>query len=311
MTKTSEPIVFFGSGPVAAASLRLLAQDFTIEAVVTKPRPAHHKGAVPVLELAEELALPIHTVESKADLDVLVAEKPFRSRLAVIIDFGIIVSQAVIDSFPLGIVNSHFSLLPEWRGADPISFAILCGQKQTGVSLMLLVQKMDEGPLLADVPFDIPKGMTTPELTEALIHESHQALCRVLPLYTQGKTQPATQESIAEQAGRSIIATYSRKLTKEDGLLDWAKPAALLEREIRAFIEWPKSRATVNNLDIVVTKAHVVDAKGQPGTTAVLDKLPVIYCGEQALALDRLKPAGKQEMTGEGFLAGYKAQFLG
>src|SRR5678815_2818348 len=114
MKKMSEPIVFFGSGPVAAKSLELLAKDFSIEAVITKPRPAHHRGEVPVLDLAAKLQLPIHTVTNKKTLDELIKTNPFSSDIAVLIDFGIIVSQDAIDYFPLGIVNSHFSLLPEW-----------------------------------------------------------------------------------------------------------------------------------------------------------------------------------------------------
>src|SRR5687768_5450622 len=124
MTSIDEPITFFGSGPVAAASLRLLAEDFTIEAVITKPRPAHHRGPVPVIELAEELGLKVYTAGNRRELDELFTGNPVRSSLAVLIDFGIIVSRQIIDYFPLGIINSHFSLLPEWRGADPITFAI-------------------------------------------------------------------------------------------------------------------------------------------------------------------------------------------
>jgi methionyl-tRNA formyltransferase len=85
----------------------------------------------------------------------------------------------------------------------------------------------------------------------------------------------------------------------------------VLEREIRAFIEWPKSRAAFGNVEVVITKAHVVSTTGKPQKTAIIDKQPVVYCGEQALAIDKLKPAGKQEMTGQAFLAGYKLQFLG
>src|SRR5690349_4191168 len=136
MKKISEPITFFGSGPVAAESLRLLAQSFTIEAVITKPRPAHHKGSVPVLELAEKLQIPVRTASTKSELDALFDSRPVKSRVAILIDFGIIVSQQVIDYFEYGIINSHFSLLPEWRGADPITFSILSGQPRTGISLM-------------------------------------------------------------------------------------------------------------------------------------------------------------------------------
>src|SRR2546430_10003404 len=116
MTKMSETVVFFGSGPVAAESLRRLAKHVSIEAVITKPRPAHHHGPVPVLEISEKLGLPVHTAENRRQLNELFVGAAFSSRVGVLIDFGIIVSQQVINYFPLGIINSHFSVLPEWRG---------------------------------------------------------------------------------------------------------------------------------------------------------------------------------------------------
>lgn len=252
MTKISETVVFFGSGPVAAASLRLLAADVAIEAIVTKPRPAHHHGSVPVLEAADDLHLHVHAVENRADLDKLFRNNPFHSRVGVLIDFGIIVSQEVIDYFPLGIVNSHFSLLPEWRGADPITFAILSGQHQTGVSLMLLVAAMDEGPLLAQRPYAIAEGTTTPQLTDALTRVSHQLLRTTLPAYLAGALQPYPQDT-------SRPPSYSRRLSKADGLIDWRKPATQLEREIRAFAGWPKSYSTIAGKEVVIIKAAVAD----------------------------------------------------
>jgi methionyl-tRNA formyltransferase len=303
MKKTSEKIVFFGSGPVAAASLRLLYQSFEIEAVVTKPRAVHHKGAVPVLDVADELGLTVYEAADKRSLNALFETRPVHSRVAVLIDFGIIVSQAVIDYFPLGIINSHFSLLPEWRGADPITFSILSGQDETGVSLMILVAGMDEGPLLAQAPYKLPATITTPELTDDLVLLSYKMLDEILPQYLEGSIHPFTQDPDREP-------TYSRKLSKEDSIVDWSKDAAQIEREIRAFIEWPKTRANFNGLEVILTQAKIFDASGVPGKTDVVDKQPVVYCGEQALLMKRLKPAGKKEMTGEAFLAGYKSQFL-
>jgi methionyl-tRNA formyltransferase len=299
MTKTSETIVFFGSGPVAAESLRLLAQDFQIEAVITKPRAAHHKGEVPVLAVAEELGLRILTATDKQSLDRVFEQKPVQSQLAILVDFGIIVSQEVIDYFPLGIVNSHFSLLPEWRGADPITFSILSGQKRTGVSLMLLVEAMDEGPLLGYGEYELSPTATTPELTDDLIKLSYELLKSIVPAYIAGSAAPHPQENM-------IVPTYSRKLTKQDGILDWHKPAAELEREIRAFIEWPKSHARLSGVDVIITQAHVAPEAGTPGTVAIQGKLLCVYCSDQSLVIDKLKPAGKKEMTGEAFIAGYK-----
>lgn len=303
----SKPIVFFGSGPVAAKSLELLLEHCQVEAVVTKPRAAHHKGDVPVLQLAEQRHIPIHTVTDKHALDALIAADPFSSKLGILIDFGIIVSQKVIDYFPQGIINSHFSLLPELRGADPITFSILTGQQQTGISLMLLTAGMDEGPLLAQTPYDIPEGVTTPQLTSTLIELSDSTLQAILPSWIDNKISAAPQEAVT--LARSPIPTYSRKLEKKDSILDWNKPAVVLEREVRAFIEWPKSRTVFENLDVVITKAHVVNAHGTTGKRSIIDKLPAFYCKEGALVIDALKPAGKKEMTGEAFLAGYKRYF--
>lgn len=307
MTKISEPIVFFGSGPVAAKSLELLLQKFKIEAVITKPRAPHHRGSVPVLDLAIERNLPVFTARNKTELDTLLASKHFAAQLAILIDFGIIVSQQVIDRFPLGIVNSHFSLLPEWRGADPITFSILSGQKKTGVSLMLLTASMDEGPLLAQAQTEISSTMTTPDLTEELILQSYQALSQTIPLYLSGDAKPAPQETVT--LATTKVPSYSRRLTKEDGIIDWQKPAVEIEREIRAFAGWPQSKTVFGNLDAIITRAHVLPFRGKPGTRTIIDKLPVVFCGTEALALDKIKPAGKKEMTGQAFLAGYKAIF--
>lgn len=299
-------LVFFGSGPVAAASLELLLEWADVEAVITKPQPPHHKQPFPVLSLAAKAGLKTFTPNSKAELSALFADKPVSSQLGVIIDYGFIVNQDVIDYFPMGIVNSHFSLLPEWRGADPISFSILSGQQQTGVSLMLLVEAMDEGPLLAQSPFDLPTDITTPELTEELIKLSDSCLQSVLPLYLADKATPLSQAEIIETTGEQ--PTYSRKLSKADGILDFTKPAEQLEREVRAFIEWPKSRMVLGGKDVVVTKAHAVP----DNPTGTIGKITAdrdggviaVETSRGTFCIEKLKPAGKPEMTATAFLAG-------
>lgn len=156
--------VFFGSGPVAAKCLELLAKHTEIEVVITKPRPPHHRGDVPVITLAEKLGLPILTAGNKKELDALVASHQFASEYAILIDFGIIVSQKVIDVFPRGIINSHFSLLPKLRGADPITWAIANGDEKSGVSLMLIDEGMDTGKLITQKTLHFAPNETTPSL---------------------------------------------------------------------------------------------------------------------------------------------------
>lgn len=297
-----ESVVFFGSGPVAAESLRLLAENFNIEVVVTKPKPTHHRGNFPVLDLVKQLNLPVKTVTNKNELDELISSKPFDSKLGVIIDFGIIVSRKVIDYFPLGIVNSHFSLLPEWRGADPITFSILSGQPKTGVSLMLIDEGLDTGKLLTYKTLPIEPMDTTQSLTDRLIKLSDKLLQDNLPKYVIGSIKPKNQP-------HPDRATYSRKLTKEDGIIDWNKSAQQIEREIRAYIEWPKSRTKIADKEIIITKAHALPTNipNNPiGKFEAVGNALMVECGKGTLCIDRLKPAGKSEMTAMAFLAGYK-----
>jgi methionyl-tRNA formyltransferase len=291
-------IVFFGSGPVAAKSLELLAKDFEIEAVVTKPKPEHHRGDFPVLRVSEKLKLKTYTITNKRELSELIATKPFLSDIGVLIDFGIIVAQDTIDYFKKGIINSHFSLLPQWRGADPIAFAILSGQEKTGVSLMVIDAGMDTGKIIAFKSLPISQNSTTPSLTEELIMLSDKLLKEFLPKYYSGLVRPRSQPHPAR-------TSYSRKLTKEDGNLDWTKPAAQLEREIRAYIEWPKSHTKLAGIDAIITRGYVSDNDGKPGKVEINDKQLFIYCGQGALVIEKLKPAGKNEMTSQAFLAGY------
>ena len=307
MTNEKTSFVFFGSGPVAAESLRLLAQDFDIEAVVTKPTTLSEMRAVTP-------DIPVFNVSTKAELDTLIIEKSFTSTVGVLIDFGIIVSQQTINYFPKGIINSHFSLLPELRGADPISFAILEGKQETGVSLMLLVAAMDEGPVLSVGVEPLDGTETSSVLTRRLIALSHALLKDTLPAYVKDEVNPASgvvpkpqpQELHCELLHKKFNPTYTRKLTKQDGLIDWQKPAVQIEREIRAYAEWPKSRTTLGEVDCIITKASLSDKNGTPGELFIDGKQLGVYCSEGALILEKLKPAGKKDMDVAGFLAGYK-----
>ena len=288
----SKTIVFFGSGPVAAKSLEYLTRHFQVEFVITKAVPAHHKGIAPVEKLASRLALPILFASSKRELDMIITEHHFTSTLGIIIDYGVIVSQKVIDTFESGIINSHFSLLPQWRGADPITFSILSGQPKTGVSLMVIDVGLDTGKLITQKSLTIDPTDTTPTLTNKLIDLSNSLLSDYLPGYLSGKVKPRNQP-------HPDRATFSRKLTKADSALDFTKPANILEREIRAFSGWPKSRMTFGDNQLIIIKAHVEPTK----------KTPLhIACGDGAfLSIDELiAPSGKK-MTAAAFLRGYAA----
>lgn len=291
-----DSVVFFGSGPVAAKSLRLLLNHREVEAVITKPTTLKMMSAI-------AKNIPVYTVSSKVELENLLDERGFISPLGVLIDFGIIVSKNVIESFEYGIINSHFSLLPEWRGADPISFSILSGQKKTGVSLMLIDEGMDTGKILVQKSLPIEVNETTPALTNRLIALSDSLLSEYIPRYIVRDITPRNQP-------HPDRATYSRKLTKDDGILDFTKPAVELEREIRAFIEWPKSRTEIAGKDVVITKAHTVPSIGiddKPGDITAVNEAGLIMIATTtgSLCIEELKPAGKRAMSAKAFLAGY------
>ena len=295
--------VFFGSGPVAAASLERLLLHTEIEAVITKPRLAHHKGTVPVLELAEQHGLPVFTVSSRSQLDDLVKTHHFLSQYGVLIDFGIIVNQATIDAFPLGIINSHFSLLPHLRGADPITWAIADGDDKTGVSLMLVDAGLDTGKLLTSKTLHLDHTETAPILTKRLIQLSDALIQEYVPLYLSGELIPRAQP-------HPDRATYSRKLTKADGIVDWNESATVIERKIRAFLGWPGSRTRLGDVDLTITQACVAKiGQATPGEIMFEKSRLFVGTGQDWLEILSLKPAGKKEMPIQAFLAGYRNKF--
>lgn len=293
MKKISKTIVFFGSGPVAAKSLKSLADNFSIESVVTKSVPEHHKGPIaPVEKVATKLELPIIYANNKKELDdILGCIKP-NSQLGVLVDYGVMVSKEIIDSFSLGIINSHFSLLPEWRGADPITFSLLSGQDRTGVSLMMIEPTLDTGKLITRKSIQIEKTDTTTTLTDKLVEHSNRLLAEFIPKYIDGVAKPKRQP-------HPDRATYSRKINKNDGRVDWKKPAKQIEREIRAYSGWPKSYTTLRSNNIVILKAHVLKSPESESD---------IKCGDgEYIVIDRLiAPSGKT-MSMTDYLNGLKS----
>lgn len=289
MTNISKTIVFFGSGPVAAASLEFLAQKFKIEAVVTKAKPLYHRHDAPVESLANKLNLPIIFASNKDELDSYVINHPFISDLGIVVDYGVIISKQTIDSFKLGIINSHFSLLPQWRGADPITYSILSGQKTTGVSLMLIEPTLDTGKLFVQKELDINYDDTTISLTEKLINLSNDLLFEYIPKYLDGLVTAYDQPNQEN-------ASYSKKIAKEDSRINPAKAAERLEREVRAYFGWPGSKISYKDNDLIIKKAHV---SSEPQT-----KLDVLCSDKQYLIVDEIiAPSGKK-MSANAFLNG-------
>jgi len=299
-------IVFFGTGPVSRLCLEGIVSHFDIEAIITKPDAVSPHGKphpTPVKDWAGEHQVPLHQPATEAELAALTTAGSFESPVGLVVDYGFLIPKSVIEAFPFGIVNSHFSRLPEWRGADPITFSVLSGQTVTGVSLMVIVPALDEGDLIATADYKIPAGTTTQSLTLALSELSNRLLIENVPAYVDGKIKPMPQN-------QALTPTYSRKLTKADGIMDWTKPAVVLEREIRAYLGWPGSRTAIAGSDVTVTSAHVAPAEEQsqkPAGTAYKTSKGnlAVATGTSALIVDHLKPAGKRDMPARDFLAGH------
>lgn len=225
------------------------------------------------------------------------------SKLAVLAAYGRIIPQNVLDEFPLGIINVHPSLLPLYRGPTPIEQAILDGVSKTGVSIMRLTAGMDEGPIYKQKTLHLRGDESKTELMNNLQLVGSKLILELLPNIVEGKIKPRSQP-------HPNRASYTKLLTKNDGKIDWLKPAEEIERQIRAFVGWPQSYTKIGNLDLIITKASVIDKDGPAGKLEIEDNNLLIYCGKKALRTENLKPAGKKEMSASAFLAGYRSKFI-
>ncbi len=227
--------------------------------------------------------------------------QPHQSKLAVLAAYGRIIPQRILDEFPLGIINVHPSLLPAYRGPTPIEQAILGGTPKTGVSIMKLTAGMDEGPIYKQKTLHLTSTESKAELTEILQQLGSELIKEVLPDIASGSLAPRQQPHPSR-------ATYSHLLTKEDGIINWNKPAEQIEREIRAYLGWPGSRTTLADRDIIITESHVMLAdfpNSEPGKVEVSGTELLVETAKGILCVDRLKPAGKNEMSAAEFIRGY------
>ncbi len=294
----SKKIVFFGSGLVAEKSLTFLKKYLDIELIITKSLPGTKHNNV--VNLSTKMNLPVKIINDSQALSNLINDSNFSSKLAILIDYGVIVPQQTIDFFQYGIINSHFSVLPDLRGPDPITYSILSGQSETGVSLMKIVEKLDEGPLLDWQNLELNQQETSENLTNQLIDLSNQLIKKNI-VDTDWDNFKFVDQTITKKA-----ISYSKKLQKNDGQLDFNLAAEVLERQIRAFDVWPKSFTTIKNIPIIITKASIINKNGPAGELFIENHQLGIYCQDQALMIEKLKPAGKNLMSSTDFLNGYK-----
>lgn len=307
----STPITFFGNEQLsttrtpttAPAFSGLINAGYDIEALIIKQRPQKSRSKKPtsaVEALAEKHRIPIIRVQTKHDLAEAVYQ--LESTTAVLAAFGMIINKDVLTKFSGGIVNIHPSMLPKYRGSTPIESAILNGDGQTGVSLMRLEEKMDSGPIYAQEALHLTGVESKADLTAKLSQIGARLLTTILPSIIDGSLKPYSQDESK--------TSYTPMLSKDLSVIDWGQSAASIERQIRAYIDWPGSKTSINNVSVIITKAHPAPGGAdntEPGTPRVdLDtKTIAIDCMDSVLCIDSLKPSGKGEMSAADFINGH------
>ncbi len=300
MLSMSTRLVFMGSPDFSVPTLRALAARYAVVGIVTQPdRPAGrglNLTPPPVKLVADELGIPVIQPQKLRQPEAVQQLKDWDPELIVVAAFGQILRAEVLDLPRLGCINVHASLLPRWRGAAPIQAAILAGDAQTGITIMKMDPGLDTGPMLSQRAIPIGPEDTGGSLFERLSKLGGELLLETLPDYISGRTVPQAQPETG--------STYASMIKKEDSLLDFTRPAAELERKIRAFHPWPGTSLLWEGTPLKIHKAHVSAYAAQPGKRFVLEGLPGIAAADGALVFDELQPAGKKSMPGKAFLAG-------
>lgn len=288
----SKKLVFFGTEQFSVPALKLLFQDdWNVIAIVTKPDSKSGRGQ----SLQEP---PVKTIAQRAGIKVLQPGhlrdiygeiKSLKPELGVLVSYGKLVPQNVIELFPKGIINIHPSLLPKYRGPSPVEAAILNGDEETGVSLMKLTAGMDEGPVYAQEVISLNGDETEPSLSSQLSQIGAELLAEHLEEIILGRLEGDPQDG--------ALATYTKLLKKEDGWVDFNEPAIKIERKVRAYLSFPRTRAKIHNQEVVITKSRVAKTAG--------DGNLVIPCKNSYLeVLELIAPSGRT-VSGADFLLGY------
>jgi methionyl-tRNA formyltransferase len=295
-------IVFFGTPQFAAEVLEyLLSHHIEICAVVTQPdRPkGRDLEMLPsaVKEVAHRLSphIPILQPLKASDPQFLESLAALQADLYVVVAFGQILPQKLLDLPPLGCINVHTSLLPKYRGAAPIRSALLHGDKETGVAIQKMVYQLDAGDIIATKVLEVPDEMTFGELEKSLCDLTKPLLVQTISLFKKGIPSGAAQDH--------AIATYAKKIKSEEGKIDWGRPAEEIHNLVRAFSPRPGAWCWIDKKRVKILRTRKVDARGVGGEIA---SQGIIYCGAGALELLEVQPEGKRPMSGKDWLRGIK-----
>ena len=296
-------IAFLGTSAFAVPALKALVEaGHDVVAVYTRaPKPAgrgQQERRTPVHETAHALGLAVRSPKSLKGEDEALAYKAFDLDAAVVVSYGHLLPKSFLDAPVLGCINIHGSLLPRWRGAAPIHRAILSGDRETGVTTMRMDEGLDTGPMLLAERTPISAADSAEAVHDRLAELGARLIVSTLDGLMRNTIDPVPQPADG--------VTYAHKLGKEEGALDWRRPAAELERKVRAFHPWPGTWFEFNGERIKVLAAGLALAAGAPGTLAVgRDGFPVVACGVGGLRFLQLQRPGRSAQPADAFLRGF------
>ncbi len=312
-------IIFMGTPQFAVPALealiegaapgKVLPEGYQIVTVITRVDKPVGRGKEivysPVKQAALARGIPVWQPGSLKRPENIEALAAYKADLYVVAAFGQILPQAVLDQPRYGALNIHASLLPKYRGVSPISEAILQGDTETGVTIMLIDAGVDTGPMLLKRRIPLTGDETTGSLTVQLAILGAQALLEVLPLWVAGTITPEPQD---EQK-----ASHTHMLRKEDGEIRWERPAAVLAREVRAYTPWPGAYTHWHDKLLKIVTARVLplepDSQVPPGTVSLREEaghqVLAVVTGAGRLLVERLQLEGRKAMSAEEFVRGY------
>ncbi len=308
-------IVFIGTGEIGVPTLRMLREwrEHRLVGIVTQPdkpvgrdqklTPPPIKAASQQLSVADatpecELKLPVlQPPQIKAREAIMAIGGVLQPDLIVVMAYGQILPRELLEIPKIACLNLHASLLPRWRGAAPIQAAIATGDHETGITVMYMDEGLDTGDILLEKKIEIATTETGGSLHDRLAEIAPESLKEAISLLVKGDA-PRTRQ-------QSQLATYAPKLEREHGRIDWAEPAEVIERKIRAFNPWPGAFMEIDKRKLKVFRATIVDRGGNPGEILVVENKLLVAAGKDTVSLDEVQLEGKRRMTAAEFLRGY------
>ncbi|WP_026610186.1 methionyl-tRNA formyltransferase [Methylocaldum szegediense] len=294
-------IVFAGTPEFAVPTLEMLLESpHDVCAVYTQPdRPAGRGWKLkpsPVKEVAQSRGVSVYQPVTLKDPEEQERLRSFKADLMVVVAYGLILPQPILEIPRLGCVNVHASLLPRWRGAAPIQRAILAGDETTGITIMKVEPRLDAGPMLHKKICRIAPLETAGELHDRLARLGAEALAEVLPAIEAGTVRLEVQDETQ--------VTYAAKLEKHEARLDWNMPAVELERRVRAFNPWPVAETSYRGQTLRIWRAESLDepASAEPGRLLERDRTLDVATGQGVLRLLEVQLPGGKRMSAQAFL---------